>query len=180
MGPSGRVYAVWPQPYANEAISNVQHLKAMSASRQFANVITKVEPGADLAAPEPLDVIWTVQNYHDYNDPFMGSPGSESLARSAYRLLKPHGLFIVIDHAAASGHGARDADILHRIERSTVIAEARRAGFVLAGESAVLSTPADPLTIKVFDPSIRGHTSQFALKFQKPARPRNRAGQIAP
>ena len=28
----------------------------------------------------------------------------------------------------------------------------------------------DPLNIPVFDPKIRFHTSQFALKFRKPAR----------
>jgi predicted methyltransferase len=38
------------------------------------------------------------------------------------------------------------------------------------GESNVLRNPKDPLNIPVFDRSIRGHTSQFALKFRKPAR----------
>jgi predicted methyltransferase len=32
----------------------------------------------------------------------------------------------------------------------------------------VLANPQDPLTVKVFDPSIRGRTSQFALKFTRP------------
>jgi predicted methyltransferase len=170
VGPGGRVYAVWPEAYGKLAMGNVAQLRAMSASRDYANVVTEVEPSVTLTAPEPLDVVWTSQNYHDYNDPFMGSPGPASLARAAYRMLKPGGLFIVIDHAAAPGRGMKDTDSLHRIERATVVRQATAAGFRLAGESNVLRNPADPLTIKIFDPSIRGRTSQFALKFRKPGR----------
>jgi predicted methyltransferase len=168
VGPGGRVYGVWPQPYAAEATGDIAHLRTLA--RQYGNIDVLIEPGSNLTAPAPVDVVWTSQNYHDYNDKFMGSPGSQSFARAAYRVLKPGGLFIVIDHAAAPGHGSRDADTLHRIERATVIREATAAGFRLAGSSDVLRNPADPLTIKVFDPKIRGHTSQFALKFRKPGR----------
>jgi predicted methyltransferase len=117
-----------------------------------------------------VDVVWTSQNYHDYNDKFMGKPGSLSFARDAYRILKPGGLFIVIDHMSAAGRGLRDTDTLHRIDRAAVIREATAAGFRFVGESNVLRNPKDPLNIPVFDRSIRGHTSQFALKFRKPAR----------
>ena len=40
---------------------------------------------------------------------------------------------------------------------------------MLDGESDILANAADPLTANVFDPSIRGHTSQFMLRFRKPA-----------
>ena len=166
VGPSGRVYGVWPQPYAREAMGDVQHLRGLA--RQYGNIEVLIEPGTRLTAPQPVDVVWTSQNYHDYNDKFMGRPGSLSLARDAYRILKPGGLFIVIDHAAAAGHGSRDTDTLHRIERAAVVREATSAGFRLVGESSALRNAADPLTIAVFDPKIRGHTSQFALKFRKP------------
>ena len=43
------------------------------------------------------------------------------------------------------------------------------AGFVLDGESNLLANAADPLTANVFDGSIRGRTSQFMLRFRKPA-----------
>jgi predicted methyltransferase len=42
------------------------------------------------------------------------------------------------------------------------------AGFVLAGSSDLLRRPADTHELKVFDPSIRGNTDQFILKFRKP------------
>ena len=165
VGPKGRVYAVWPQPYASEATGNVAQLKDIA--RQYGNVTVQVQPGTTLTAPEPLDVVWTSDNYHDYNDKFMGKPGSLAFARAAFKVLKPGGLFIVIDHAAATGHGLGDTETMHRIERAQVIREATSVGFKLAGESNALRNPKDPLNIPVFDPKIRFHTSQFALKFRK-------------
>ncbi|HEY1604753.1 MAG TPA: methyltransferase [Allosphingosinicella sp.] len=172
VGPTGRVYAIWPEAYGKLAMGNVQQLRAMSASPAWRNVVTMVEPSVRLTAPEPLDVVWTSQNYHDYNDRFMGNPGPAALAADAFRLLKPGGLFIVIDHATAPGRGMSDTEALHRIDRATVVRQAEAAGFRLVGESAVLHNPADPHTIAVFDKSIRGHTDQFALKFRKPGRRR--------
>jgi len=168
VGPRGRVYGIWPAPYAREAMGDIQNLRTLG--RQYGNIDVLVEPGARLTAPQPVDVVWTSQNYHDYNDKFMGKPGSQSFARDAYRILKPGGLFIVIDHMSAPGRGLGDTETFHRIDRATVIREATAAGFRLAGESNVLRNPKDPLNIPVFDRSIRGHTSQFALKFRKPAR----------
>jgi predicted methyltransferase len=57
---------------------------------------------------------------------------------------------------------------LHRIDPAIVRRQVEAAGFRFAGESKVLNNPADPLNIPVFDPSIRGRTSQFAFKFVKP------------
>jgi predicted methyltransferase len=168
VGPRGHVYAVWPQAYARLATGDVQHLQGIA--RQYRNISVQVQPGTNLSAPRPVDVVWTSQNYHDYNDTFMGRPGPQSLARAAYRMLRPGGLFIVIDHAAAPGRGMSDTETLHRIERATVIRQATAAGFRLVGESNVLRNPRDPLTLKVFDPRVRGRTSQFALKFRKPRR----------
>ena len=170
VGPKGKVYAVWPEAYGKLATGDVDKLRAIAASPAYRNVVVQVQPTVELKAPEPLDLVWTSQNYHDYADPFMGSPGTAVFARMAYRLLKPGGVFIVIDHASAPGRGTADTDTLHRIDPATVIREAKAAGFQFAGKSDVLRNPQDPLTIKVFDKSIRGHTSQFAFKFRKPLR----------
>ena len=168
VGPKGRVYAVWPQAYAREAAGNVAQLQQLA--KQYGNISVQVQPSAMLSAPEPLDVVWTSDNYHDYNDKFMGRPGSQAFARSAFRLLKPGGLFIVIDHSAAAGHGLGDTETMHRIERAQVVKEASAAGFRLVGQSKVLLNRTDPLNVPVFDPKVRFRTSQFALKFRKPLR----------
>lgn len=169
VGPKGRVYGVWPEAYSKMAVSDVQALRALASNPHYANVTVLEQKSVTLSAPERLDVVWTSQNFHDYDNPFMGKPSSAAFARTVYGLLKPGGVFVVIDHQAAPGRGIKDTDTLHRIERDTVVREAVAAGFKLEGESAVLRNAADPLTIKVFDKSIRGRTSQFALKFRKPA-----------
>ena len=64
---------------------------------------------------------------------------------------------------------ADDADSLHRIEVDQVKREVEAAGFVLDGSSDLLARSDDPRTANVFDPSIRGKTSQFMLRFRKPA-----------
>ena len=168
VGPRGKVYAVWPEAYAKLAAGNVDTLRQLSASPHYGNIVTQVQPTTRLAAPEPLDVVWTSQNYHDYPDKFMGPTDPSVLNRAVYSILKPGGVYMIIDHQAQPGSGLRDTDSLHRIDPATVIAEVKAAGFRYAGQSRVLANPKDPLTIKVFDPSIRGHTSQFALKFVRP------------
>ena len=169
VGSQGKVYAVWPQAYARTATGNVQTLRQLSADRYYGNIVTLVEPTTTLTAPEPLDVIWTAQNFHDYPDEFMGKGDPAALARDAFKLLKPGGTFMVVDHMAKPGRGLSDTDTLHRIDPAAVRRIVEGVGFRFAGESEVLNNPADPLDIPVFDKSIRGRTSQFAYKFVKPA-----------
>jgi predicted methyltransferase len=168
VGPSGKVYAVWPQAYGRTAMGNVATLRQLSADKYYGNIVTEIQPTTALTAPEPLDVVWTSQNFHDYPDEFMGKGDPATLARDVFKLLKPGGTFIVIDHIAKSERGLADTDTLHRIDPATVRRIAESAGFRLAGESKVLNNSADPLDIPVFDKSIRGHTSQFAYRFVKP------------
>jgi predicted methyltransferase len=49
-----------------------------------------------------------------------------------------------------------------------VVREVQAAGFKLAGESDILHHVEDDHTKTVFDPSVRGKTDQFLLKFVKP------------
>jgi len=169
VGKDGKVYAVWPQAYARFAQGNVKTLKELSSNPYYGNIVTDVQRSAVLSAPEKLDVVWTSQNYHDYPDEYMGKDADPDLLNKAvFDMLKPGGTYIVIDHRAAVGRGMKDTEDLHRIDPATVRQQAEAAGFKFAGESKVLENPNDPLDIKVFDPRIRGHTSQFAYKFVKP------------
>jgi predicted methyltransferase len=71
----------------------------------------------------------------------------------------------IIDHS-----GAADADnkTLHRIEERLVVEAAQAAGFTVEARSGVLANPDDPLTVGVFDPSVRGQTDRFVLRLRKP------------
>ena len=168
VGPEGKVYAVWPERYGRLAKGNVDTLRGLAADHYYGNIVTEVQPSTTLTAPEPLDVVWTSQNYHDYPDEFMGKGDPSILNRAVFKILKPGGAYIVIDHMAEAGSGMRDTERLHRIDPATVRQQVEAAGFRFVGESKVLNNPADPLDIPVFDKAIRGHTSEFAYKFVKP------------
>ena len=170
VGPAGHVYALWPDEYAAEARTDVANLRKLAAQRHYANVSVLTQPAAKLDAPESVDVVFTSQNYHDYPDAFMGKVDPRVLDRQVYEALKPGGVFVVIDHVAPAGSGMRDTETLHRIDPAIVRQQAESAGFVFDGESDALRNPADPHDVKVFDPSIRGHTDQFMYRFRKPAK----------
>jgi len=168
VGPEGKVYAVWPERYGRLAMGNVQTLRQLSTDKYYGNIVTEVQPTTTLTAPEPLDVVWTSQNYHDYPDEFMGKGDPSILNKAVFSILKPGGTYIVIDHMAQSGSGMRDTEQFHRIDPATVRQQVEAAGFRFVGESKALNNSTDPLTVPVFDKAIRGHTSQFAYKFVKP------------
>jgi predicted methyltransferase len=85
-----------------------------------------------------------------------------------FAALKPGGVYIVLDHVATAGAPAAVTETLHRIDPAVVKQEVVAAGFKFEGQSDVLKHPADDHTAKVFDPSVRGKTDQFVLKFRKP------------
>jgi predicted methyltransferase len=168
VGPQGKVYAIWPQAYASEATGDIATLKKLAADPSYGNIVTEVQPTVTLTAPEPVDVVWTSQNYHDYPDKFMGKNDPSVLNNAVFEILKPGGTYMIIDHAAKAGTGLAGTDTLHRIDPAIVRKEVEAAGFRFAGESKVLENADDPLDIPVFDKAIRGRTSQFAYKFVKP------------
>jgi predicted methyltransferase len=167
VGEKGHVYMIWPTEYAKEAQPDPVKNEAL-AKTGYANTSVILQPGAAFATPEPVDLVFTVQNYHDYPDKFMGKIDPMVLNRAVYKALKPGGIFLVVDHTAEAGSGLRDTDTLHRIDPAIVKKQVTDAGFVFVGESAALKNPGDDLKKLVFDKSIRGHTDQFIYKFRKP------------
>lgn len=167
VGPKGHVYMIWPNEYAKEAQPDPVK-NAELAKTGYPNTSVILQPGAAFATPEPVDLVFTAQNYHDYPDKFMGKIDPMVLNRAVYKALKPGGVFLVVDHVAEAGSGLRDTDTLHRIDPAIVKKQVTDAGFVFEGESDVLRNPADDHKKLVFDKSIRGHTDQFVYKFRKP------------
>ncbi|MDE1939282.1 MAG: class I SAM-dependent methyltransferase [Alphaproteobacteria bacterium] len=166
VGPTGWVYSF--QPTELDHFSKDKKPAIYAVAADYPNVSVIHESINKLSAPEALDVVWTSQNYHDLKDPFFAPADTALVNKAVYDALRPGGIYIVLDHSAPKGSGISDTDTLHRIDEAVVKKEVEAAGFKLIGESNVLRNPKDPRTIKVFDPSIRGHTDQFILKFQKP------------
>lgn len=168
VGPTGRVYMIWPNEYAKVAQPDPQVNRKMAAEPGFRNITVIEQPGAAFATPEPVDVVFTSQNYHDYPDKFMGRIDPMVLNRAVYRSLKPGGVFVIVDHVAEAGSGMRDTDTLHRIDPAIVRKQVTAAGFVYEGESRVLRNAADDHKLDVFNKAIRGKTDQFVYRFRKP------------
>lgn len=171
VGSSGHVYTVWPYPGSTKPAPSKGYtaFSAVAAEPHYANISLLQQPAAELSAPEPVDLVFTSQNYHDYLNPSMGPVDMVKFDREVFATLKPGGLFVVIDHAAPAGSGATDTNTLHRVDPALVKKQVEEAGFVFDGQSEALHNPKDPHDIKVFDPSIRGHTDQFIYRFRKPA-----------
>jgi predicted methyltransferase len=171
VGPNGHVYALTPAPAADappDLPDFAARVKAIAVDPNYSNVSVVVEPFATLKLPVAVDLVWTSQNYHDLHN----MPGLDVTVfnQMVFSALKPGGIYLIEDHEADQGAGLRDTATLHRIEAETVKKEVLAAGFVFVGASDLLRQPGDSHTVKVFDPSIRGRTDQFILKFRKPGK----------
>jgi predicted methyltransferase len=168
VGPSGHVYALVPERPPN-APANLPDLagavKAIAADANYPNVTVVIQPLTKLVTPAQVDLVFTAQNYHDlHNFPV----DVVAFNRIIMDSLKPGGLYVVLDHSAPAGSGLADTKTLHRIDADVVKQEVTAAGFEFVGASDILANAADSRTTAVFDPSIRGKTDQFILKFRKP------------
>jgi predicted methyltransferase len=169
VGPDGRVYAFLPaQEIANCAPEETAGTRALERDHRYRNVTVEIAAADRFSAPEPLDMVWTAQNYHDLHDKFMAPTDVAGVNAAIFRALKPGGVFLVIDHVAEAASGLRDTETLHRIDPDTIRAEVTAAGFMFESQSDALRNPDDSHAKPVFDPVIRHRTDQVVLKFRKP------------
>jgi predicted methyltransferase len=172
VGPTGRVYAFIPEEQIKNCVAaEIAGSRAIEHDPVYRNVVQLSGSVNRFSAPQKLDLIWTAQNYHDLHDTFLGPADIKRVDRNFFNALKPGGLLIIIDHAAASGSGLRDTEALHRIDPRSVRAEIEAAGFVLEAKIDDLQNRDDDHSRSVFDPAIRGKTDQFVYKFRKPGMP---------
>lgn len=166
VGEKGQVYAYQPAEFIQFQASYGENLKKVAGE---AKNITPLDASfGSLDLPDGLDLILTVQNYHDLHlRPFPPETASKVNAE-LFKSLKPGGLLVVVDHAAVPGAPVDVAHTLHRIDPAIVRKELEAAGFQFVAESDLLKAAGDPHTANVFDPAIRGKTDQFTLKFRKP------------
>jgi len=167
VGPQGVVYA-WvpaPPPGAPPGRDLGAPLRALAESG-YSNVkVAALDPATPL--PETVDVVWTSLNYHDLHN----RPNADLSAtnRMALNALKPGGIYVVIDHAAEKGSGARDTSTLHRVDPELVRKEVTSVGFEFASESPLLQHAEDTHKLSSHEVT-RGRTDQFVFLFRKPQR----------
>jgi predicted methyltransferase len=157
VGPTGTVWAQREQP--GTALT-----KRLNDHPQ-ANLVLVVRPFEDPVpdqAPK-LDLITLILNYHDIT--YLPVDRAKMNQR-LFAALKSGGHFVVIDHSAKAGADIAVGKTLHRIDEAIVLAEVKKAGFVLEAESDFLRDPADTREESSGDAKIP--TDKFALRFVKP------------
>lgn len=158
VGPKGKVIAiVGPQPQASATLMKLQP--------DYPNLSIVADDMTKMSnVPEKADMVWTTDNYHDFHNRL----DMAAFNKAMFDSLKPGGIFLVEDHAAAPGAGATVTSTLHRIDPATVRQEVTAAGFKLIRTSDILANPADDHTKLNRDGDIRGRTDRFIFVFQKP------------
>jgi predicted methyltransferase len=170
VGPDGHIVA-----HSNSAYLNFvgDEFKARHADNRLANVDVLMAENNELELDtSQFDAILMVLSYHDS---YWVAPDNNwlkinvpQLHAEMFNSLKPGGILGVIDHYAEAGSPRETGGTLHRIDRGIVIAELENAGFVLDAKSDLLRNMEDDHSVGVFDPSVRGKTDRFVLRFKKP------------
>ncbi len=165
VGPEGHVTAWQPAEFiAFEA----SYGEAATAAQALPNVDVIRSPIGAPDFPDGLNLVFTAQNYHDLHLAPFADDTAARVNAAVFAALRPGGYYVIIDHHAVDGADPSVPDTLHRIDTERVIREVEAAGFVQSAMSPALWNDDDPRTANVFDPSIRGRTSQFMISFRKP------------
>lgn len=157
VGPQGKVYALMPAFFANRP-GGLDAINALAA--QYGNVEVVVIDYAATELPEPVDLVWTTENYHD-----LANGDIATVNGWAFKALKPGGIYFVEDHSAP-GTGTSATNTLHRIDPEAVKEQVTAAGFTLDAESDLLHNPNDPHDVSPRE--VQPTSDKFALRFRKP------------
>lgn len=163
-GANGRVYS-GNNPFFDGFFGEA--LTALLSEDGFEDVVRIDAPVDSLSLPinGSLDAAIMVQAYHDL---LLGEEDRGLMNRSVFMALKSGGVYGIVDHAAAPGSGTSATESLHRIDQQFIIDEVEAAGFDFVSEADYLANPDDDHSAMIFDPSMRGQTDRFILRFEKP------------
>jgi len=167
VGAGGQVVAQNPEVILQmREGANEKALSARLADDRLPNVSRLNKDFADISAADgQFDAAITALNFHDiYNN--RGAEGTVAFLKTVDALLKPGGVFGIIDHVGIAG---ADNAALHRVELAAVIETAEAAGFIIEGQSNLLGNDSDDHSQRVFADGVRGQTDRFLVKLRKPA-----------
>lgn len=170
VGPDGHVVAHENTPMVN---FGGEEYVARYADDRLPNVEILMAENNELTLDaDAFDAITIILNFHDLyweSEKYAWERiDDDAFIAELFKGLKPGGVLGIVDHRAEPGAPSDTGATLHRIDKGFVVDNLTAAGFVLEAESDVLANPDDDLTMSVFDPSIRGKTDRFVLRFAKP------------
>jgi predicted methyltransferase len=162
VGPSGTVYAQDRTDTSGRAARAFTERLARPAMRNVVRI------NRDYNEPLPADVrgLDLITFFFAYHDTVHMAVDRAQMNRSLFEALKPGGILVVADHAAAPGAGLSVTKTLHRIEEKDLRSEIEAAGFRFVAEADFLHNPADPRTVSA--PRASVPVDEFVLKFVKP------------
>lgn len=163
VGRTGVVYAHNPPALVSRFPAVAKGLDERLSRSGLGHVVKVQRDLEDPLPPEARDLDAVVMNLF-YHDTYWLGTDRRKMNEAIRRALRPGGVFIIIDHSAKPGTGAKDVQSLHRVDEKLVRDELGAAGFTLAGEADFLRNPADTRDWNVFDEARRGSTDRFALK----------------
>lgn len=120
---------------------------------------------------ESVDVVTWIQGPHEIWYQPDGMDHQLADANTTFeeiaRVLKDGGVLVVQDHAAPTGSEETTGGTTHRIDPNHIDKLAASKGLEKVDSSDLFENPEDDGLTNVFDPSIRGKTDQFLIKYQK-------------
>ncbi len=171
VGPEGKVYLQNPASFAGFLGTAVEERLAEERVPNI-SVITAQFDALQVEDASVDIVTWVMGPHELYFAPPAAPDGLgdvEGTYTEVARILKPGGVFFMVDHVAETGAPASVGGTLHRIDPALVQAELEKAGFVLDAQSDLLANSEDPHTAGVFDPTVAGNTDRFMWKYRKPS-----------
>ncbi|WP_146149951.1 class I SAM-dependent methyltransferase [Caballeronia novacaledonica] len=163
VGERGHVFALIPESARKIDRITKGRLEVDQITRESGNVSVLESPDGEL--PGSIDLCFIGQNYHDLHHGFIGPVDMRAFNEVVYRVLKPEGAYVIVDHVACPDAATK----LHRIDPAIVLLEVGAAGFEFAGKHDVLRNRDDPHTSSIFARGIRYRTDRFIFKFRKSA-----------
>jgi predicted methyltransferase len=165
VGPTGRVYC--QNTKIPLEVFAEKPLTARLSGGRLPNVERLDREFDDVGIPPGVDAALLVRFYHDFGWQQVDREGFNWLV---FHLVKPGGVFGVVDHVAADGAGMDVGQSLHRVEPTLVRREIEAAGFRLEAESWALSNPDDAHDWNIFRGGGRGRdrTDRFVYLFRRP------------
>ena len=170
-GSGGKVYA---QQRAGERFDERKDA-LMEQFAPFGNIeLLPMNPGdAFPLADNSVDSVMLSYIYHhlhyteDSGESFPAS--SAALFGEFFRVLKPGGTFIIIEHQAVEGSNRADSAAWHRSPAAVAKSDAGSVGFEFAGDAPqIFNNPDDDQMNKWGDIGLRGNTTSFVHKYRKP------------
>jgi predicted methyltransferase len=169
VGPAGAATLVNNSPYWNFARED---LKTRFDGERLSAITRRTVETCDLKlGREQYDLILMFMAYHDiyWVDEAGGWPAIDTgnFVRQLHAALKPGGVLLIVDNAAAAGAGSSSVNELHRIEEAFAQQELESRGFKLERTWDGYRNASDDLSKLVFDPAVRGRTDRFTHLYRK-------------